>query len=470
MHNKKHWFLLVLLALYATQANAWFDCNWKRRLQVTINNTSASALTNYEIPFTINNVNFPNYVFTNIDKDFRAVDSNDSSLLNYFVELHSTSTTQYLAWVRIPTLAAGASKTIYLYYDNAAATSLSSAANTFSQTGFRVWTKQSSVDPTDRASSEAAFTAGVSAAGYGCKIITDWTNISNVNQFGPPNQTSNILWQYLAFFDTTTAGNWGFRHGSDYGRGGGMYVDDSIIEEAWNVNMWWANSYATTTQTLDNASVPLTAGTHALRSEGAEDCCDGAGSAQFKTPTGVYTNWSTAALPTRAPQCPINGVNVSTTPTNSSFTFGKTVVAYSDPINGLTNPKYIPGARARYALNISNATAAADNNSIVIVDPIPANSMLYVNDLGVAGSGPVKFTQGTPSSTLSYTFTSLASAADNLSFSNNNGASFVYTPVANANGFDAAVTHIRINPQGAFTCATTGAQPNALFEFDVGVK
>lgn len=60
--HKKPLFLITLLALYTTHANAWFDCNWKRRVQVTINNASASTLTNYEIPFTINNVNFPNYV------------------------------------------------------------------------------------------------------------------------------------------------------------------------------------------------------------------------------------------------------------------------------------------------------------------------------------------------------------------------------------------------------------------------
>ena len=82
---------------------------------------------------------------------------------------------------------------------------------------------------------------------------------------------------------------------------------------------------------------------------------------------------------------------------------------------------------------------------------------LFVGDLGVAGSGPVKFTHGTPTSGLSYTLTSLASATDDVSFSNNSE-------------FDAIVTNISINPKSAFACSTTGSTPTAQFEFDVGIK
>jgi Domain of unknown function (DUF2341) len=464
--------LFIVLIFHFSSANAWWDCNWKKRVQVTINNTSAVALANYELNFTINNTNLPGYVFANADNDFRAIDSNDSTLLNYYVESRLLTATTTTAWVRIPTLAAGASKTIYMYYDNAASTSLSNYLTTFSQTGIRVWTRNSSVDPTDRATYDAAFAASNdTTAGYGCKIITDWTNISNQNQF-TGGSNSNILWGYLAFFQVATADTWGFRHGSDYGRGGGMYIDNSIIEEAWNVNMWWNFSYTPTTQTLDNANVPLNAGVHALRSDGAEDCCDGAGSAQFKTSVaGAYQNWNTTNLPSmRAPQCRVNGVTVTFTPTTPSFSVSKTVLAFSDPINNTTNAKYIPGARARYLITITNNTGMpADSGSIVITDPIPANTQLFVGDLGVAGSGPVKFTQGSPSSGLSYTFTSLANATDDVSFSNNSGTSYVYTPV-NTGGFDAAVTTLRMSPKNAFSCASGGGQPTAQFEFDVGIK
>jgi hypothetical protein len=84
---------------------------------------------------------------------------------------------------------------------------------------------------------------------------------------------------------------------------------------------------------------------------------------------------------------------------------------------------------------------------------VPANTDLFVNNLGGAGSGPVAFTALT--SGLTYTFLSLASATDDVSFSNDGGASYLYTPVPNANGVDSAVTHIRINPKGTFGVAST---------------
>jgi hypothetical protein len=77
---------------------------------------------------------------------------------------------------------------------------------------------------------------------------------------------------------------------------------------------------------------------------------------------------------------------------------------------------------------------------------LPANLALFVGTYA-PGPGPLAFAAG--SSGLSYSFTSLSNASDDLSFSNNNGASFTYTPVANADGVDPNVTHIRINPKGS---------------------
>ena len=71
-----------------------------------------------------------------------------------------------------------------------------------------------------------------------------------------------------------------------------------------------------------------------------------------------------------------------------------------------------------------------------------------------AGSGPIAFTNGAPSSELTYTFTSLASACNVVSFSSNSGATFGYPPVVNVNGVDPAVMHIRPNPKGAFNVSS----------------
>jgi hypothetical protein len=135
-------------------------------------------------------------------------------------------------------------------------------------------------------------------------------------------------------------------------------------------------------------------------------------------------------------------------------TITKSSVAYSDPVNGTTNPKRIPGGFVNYTVTVANsANGAIDNDAVVVVDAVPVNTDLYVGNLGAPVSGPVALLNNT--SLVSYTFTSLASTTDDVSFSNNGGVSFVYTPVANTNGVDPSVTHIRINPKGAFGSSTS---------------
>jgi hypothetical protein len=142
----------------------------------------------------------------------------------------------------------------------------------------------------------------------------------------------------------------------------------------------------------------------------------------------------------------------------------------SDPYNGTTNPKAIPGAVLTHSLNVSNGSAGyPDSNSVVVVQSVPPQSSLYVGDLGGAGSGPVAFTQGSPSSGLSYTYTSLASTTDDLSFSNNGGVSFAYTPTPDANGYDAAVTHIRVTPRGIFAGSGGSGSPSFTLSYRIRV-
>lgn len=137
------------------------------------------------------------------------------------------------------------------------------------------------------------------------------------------------------------------------------------------------------------------------------------------------------------------------------LTIVKSSIAYSDPLNNLTNPKQIPGGFVTYTLAIANpATLAVDSNSIVIVDATPANLQFFVGNVS-GSSGPALFADGSPASGLTYTFTSLASTTDDLEFSNNGGTSWTYVPTANANGVDTAITHIRIRPKGAMAAGTT---------------
>lgn len=132
----------------------------------------------------------------------------------------------------------------------------------------------------------------------------------------------------------------------------------------------------------------------------------------------------------------------------------KTSSPYSDPTNGTTNPKLIPGAVAEYTISTTSPAAyTVTNNTIFVIDATPANMELVVSNIGGAGSGPAAFTAGTTG--LTYTYTSLGSTTDRIDFSNNNGSTWTYTPTANANGTDPNVTHVRFRPQGTMAASST---------------
>jgi uncharacterized repeat protein (TIGR01451 family) len=160
-----------------------------------------------------------------------------------------------------------------------------------------------------------------------------------------------------------------------------------------------------------------------------------------------------------------SGLSIFSAP---NITLLKLVSIYSDPVNLLVNPKYIPGAIAEYTIIASNSGGPADADSTVITDLIPPNTALYVNDFFGAGLGPVQFIQGGTSSTLTYTFTALNNAADDISFSTNSGATWIALPVAGANGCDPAINAIRINPKGTFIGNTPS--PSFQLKFRVCVQ
>ena len=148
--------------------------------------------------------------------------------------------------------------------------------------------------------------------------------------------------------------------------------------------------------------------------------------------------------------------NATTATVSASFevidpaplTLVKSSQVAADPVNGAASPKAIPGARATYTVSVANPNdfpVTAD--SIVIVDPTPAQLSLFVGDLA-AGSGPVLFQEGAAPSGLSFSWGGVADAGDDVDFSNDGGASWAYVPAAGEDGVDPAITHLRIRPKG----------------------
>jgi len=147
-----------------------------------------------------------------------------------------------------------------------------------------------------------------------------------------------------------------------------------------------------------------------------------------------------------------------------SLLVAKSVTVTTDPVNGTSNPKAIPGAELEYVIVVTNeGPGAVDDGSFSLTDAIDAGTCLVVTGAG----GPVGFQDGSPASNLLYTFTSLASTTDDLEFSNDGGSSYGYTPTADARGCDPAITHIRIRPTGSFAGDSGGGSPQASFSFRV---
>lgn len=147
----------------------------------------------------------------------------------------------------------------------------------------------------------------------------------------------------------------------------------------------------------------------------------------------------------------------------------KTASVQSDPVNA-TNPKAIPGALVSYRVEVRNTgIGTPDSDTVDFIDALPTNTALVLDDIDGPGSGPVRFTDGAASSGLTFNYASLASTLDDLSFSNDGGATFGYLPVAGPDGTDPAITHLRVTPRGRFGSAQ-GTAPSFDLEFRVRVE
>lgn len=133
----------------------------------------------------------------------------------------------------------------------------------------------------------------------------------------------------------------------------------------------------------------------------------------------------------------------------ADLTVAKTSAVVSDPQGNLL-PKRTPGSVIDYTTTISNPNGVFTTvNGVTFRDAIPANTELYVGDLGLlAGSGPMVFADGLVPSLLTYSYTSLGSGTDRLDFSNDHGATWTYTPNGGSSGYDRNVTNIRVRLGG----------------------
>jgi len=282
--------------------------------------------------------------------------------------------------------------------------------------------------------------------------------------------TTNFSFGALQFGDivTCTFTNTVFPHlqlTKALGTGGRRFSTDQFIMRINQGSTTVATTTTTgTSATVNNASTPqvmVSPGTAYVFTE------VGAGSTSLTqytatmTCTNAFTGSSTT-LPnvvggTLTPQM---GDVVSCTITNTrraanaTLTLVKTSSVLSDPINGTTNPKMIPGAIVQYSILVSNTgTTAVDSNSVLLIDSLPSQML-------VGTAATPTFTQGSPSSGLTFT------ASTDIRYSNaatapTTFAGCTYTPTA---AYDASVKFICVNPKGTMA-GSSGTPPNFTISF-----
>src|SRR5690606_17655979 len=104
----------VVLLMKAREASSWYDDDWELRVPITVSYTG-STLTDYDVLVEIDTQSLVSASKLQSDcDDLRFVDSNDSTVLNYWIESGCNTTTTQI-WVRIPNIPNGG-KTIYMYY------------------------------------------------------------------------------------------------------------------------------------------------------------------------------------------------------------------------------------------------------------------------------------------------------------------------------------------------------------------
>ena len=155
----------------------------------------------------------------------------------------------------------------------------------------------------------------------------------------------------------------------------------------------------------------------------------------------------------------INSLGESNT-SAPKINLAKTVLTISDPYNGASNPKAIPGSVLEYVITAKNdGSLASDSNSIKISDLIPANTKLCVANTGSC-LAPY-FVNGSPTSGLTLAGTN---------YSNNGGTTYAYSASPDADGADSNATNLQSSMNGAFQPKTGATAPSFQLKFRVVVK
>lgn len=123
--------VLVVIFFISTSlaAQTWYNPSWLYRIPVTVTNPGVTSLTNFQVKINLDPSNFDFAKARNDGGDIRLTSGNGDTPIDFWVESWIQGSSASI-WVKVPSLPA-AGTTLFIYYGNSSATSLSSGAGTF---------------------------------------------------------------------------------------------------------------------------------------------------------------------------------------------------------------------------------------------------------------------------------------------------------------------------------------------------
>ena len=112
-----------------TTGGGWWNSNWNNRRNITVNETSGSALYNYQIQINITYNSSMNADYSDLRFTYYNVTTATETKLPYWIENYTASNATI--WVNVSSIPASGKTTIYMYYGNPSATSESNGDTVF---------------------------------------------------------------------------------------------------------------------------------------------------------------------------------------------------------------------------------------------------------------------------------------------------------------------------------------------------
>jgi hypothetical protein len=297
-------------------------------------------------------------------EDIRFTDSDGSTLLNYWQEADGRF------WIKVPSIPASSTKTIYVYYGNPSATSMSSVQNTFIANSIYVMSG-SCTDSTNCGGMDNHAEADA-IRGYAANICTkyvdriDWGSPCDNSAFNS-NVRNYFYARFRFLFLPDVSGTWTFGTDSDDGSeliksNADMYGG---IHEHTVITSWYGLHGVANSLTSRTGTISLVAG-QAIWMEYLYEEWTGneGGRAGAQKPAGSMLILNTANFPNRifarkytSPE-PTTSVGTEEVPPSSNFIYTQSSAVSSNPSATYTCPS------CQYSNNTYYGVAYSVNESV----------------------------------------------------------------------------------------------------------